>query len=97
MARQDLSQGDPDRTPERIEQQTGEPSALACVPGRWPSYLARLAELVADGEAEFPTQMSEEDAEPLRRLIRQQLRERLMRYIARQIAVDLHNSSCNTE
>jgi hypothetical protein len=80
-----------------IEQQASEPSAPACLPGHWPPHLTRLAELVADGEAEFPFQMSEQDAEQLRRLIRQRLRERLMRYIARQIAVDLHNGSRNTE
>jgi hypothetical protein len=97
VTRQHLSMGETDGTPGCIEQQASEPSASACLPAHWPPHLARLAELVADGEAEFPFQMSEQDAEQLRRLIRQRLRERLMRYIARQIAVDLHNSSRNTE
>ena len=55
--------------------------------------LDRLADLVADGEVDFPAGLGPADAARLTVLVRRRLRDRLVRYIARQIALDIHRAA----
>jgi hypothetical protein len=52
--------------------------------------LARLADLVAAGEAEVPGGLAPGDEDRLAAMVRHRLRSRLVRFIARQIALDIH-------
>jgi hypothetical protein len=58
-----------------------------------PERLARLADLVADRAVEFPANLDARDEERLARLVRQRLGARLVRFIARQIAMDIHRET----
>ncbi len=53
--------------------------------------ISRLAEMIADGRADPPTEINQADALRLQRAIRHCLRARLMRLIARAIAHDLQS------
>lgn len=55
--------------------------------------LERYAQLVADGEVPFPSDLPAAQAAQLEVLVRALLRERLVTYIARQIAWELANES----
>lgn len=51
--------------------------------------LVRTAELVAKGEVAFPSDLSEQESKKLTSLVREQLRERMVRHIARQIVAEI--------
>jgi hypothetical protein len=55
-----------------------------------PERLARLADLVAGGEVEFPGGLDPDDDVRLAGMVRERLRARLVRFVARQIAHDIH-------
>ena len=55
-----------------------------------PEGLARLADLVADGEAGVPDGLDPADRLRLEALVRDRLRARLARFVARQVARDIH-------
>jgi hypothetical protein len=81
MTRTDLWPNDQDGIPEPYQR-----------PAELPS-LVRLADLIAAGQADCPGGLPDEDLERLVRLVRQRLRQRLLRYLARQIALDLHRQA----
>jgi hypothetical protein len=54
-----------------------------------PEQLAPWAELVARGEAEFPVGLSRAQEAQLRQQVRQLRRARLVKFVARQIALDI--------
>ena len=58
-----------------------------------PEQLARLAELVADGETDLPDDLATEQLEQLIELVRRRRRARLVRFIARQIAADIRRGA----
>ena len=55
-----------------------------------PQQLRRLAELIAAGEAEFPWELPPAQRQRLLEHVRILRRARLIRFIARQIAWDIH-------
>lgn len=55
--------------------------------------LERWAQLIADGEVSFPGDLAPERAEILRRKVRECMRRRLMRFIARRIAKEIAGGS----
>lgn len=55
-------------------------------------YLARLVPLVADGEVPIPGEISAADREWLITQVARHRRSRLIQFIARSIAVDIHRS-----
>lgn len=64
------------------------------VPGPLPNErLARLADLVADGEAGVPGGLEPADELRLETMVRDRLRARLVRFIARQVALDIHRDA----
>jgi hypothetical protein len=69
------------------ERSTSNPDAPS------PERLARLADLVADRAVEFPANLDSRDEERLVGLVRQRLGARLVRFIARQIAVEIHREA----
>ena len=54
--------------------------------------LDRWAKLIAEGEVPFPTELSSLTQEMLAKKISQNRRHRLLRFIARAIAMDIHRS-----
>ena len=52
--------------------------------------LRRLASLVADGEIPLPTDLPDRDLLALCRHVKKALRQRLVQYVARAIAMDIH-------
>ncbi len=64
------------------------PVDAACGPG-----LARIADAVASGEAGFPADVSPGEAELLIAEIARRRRHRLVQYVARTIALDIHRAS----
>jgi len=54
--------------------------------------LARWAEAVANGEAPFPSDLSNEDQERLLEHVRRRRRSRLVQFVARAIAQDILRS-----
>ena len=57
-----------------------------------PEQLVRLADLVASGELPLPTDLHSDQLEHLAREVRQRRRRRLVRFIARTLALDIHRS-----
>ncbi len=57
-----------------------------------PEQLVRLANLVASGEVPLPADLHPDQLEHLAREVRQQRRRRLVQFIARTIALDIHRS-----
>jgi hypothetical protein len=57
-----------------------------------PQQLARLAELVADGRAALPPGLPAEQLPELIRDVQRRRRDRLLQFIARAIARDLHRA-----
>lgn len=55
--------------------------------------VARWAELIADGRDEFPTSLSQPAHERLLREVRRRLRARLVQFVARAIAAQLHRDA----
>jgi hypothetical protein len=55
--------------------------------------LRRWAELIADGRDEFPSGLRSDDHEVLRVEVRQLLRDRMVRLIARCVALQLHREA----
>ena len=73
-------------------------AALPDDPGRpTPGRLERLADLVADGQAELPDGLDPADERRLAELVRRRHRDRLVRFIARQIALDIHRELADPE
>jgi hypothetical protein len=58
-----------------------------------PGQLARWADLVAHGEADFPAGLAQAQEEQLRHHVRRLRRARLVQFIARQIALDVSRNS----
>lgn len=65
----------------------GHPGKLA------DEQVARLADLIAEGRFEFPSDLSATDIERLRRQVQALLRNRLVRFIARAVAHYLHRAT----
>lgn len=51
--------------------------------------LERWAQLIADGEVSFPGDLAPEQAQRLQRIVRERMRRRLIRFIARRIAKEI--------
>ena len=87
--------------PAAIDRRTEPPGSLRSDPSAASPpqalVLDRLADLVAEGQAELPPGLSPREQEPLEQLVRQRLRQRLVQYLARQIALDLHRRASLTE
>ena len=58
-----------------------------------PEQLACLAEMVVEGAVEFPGNFAAGDEARLVMLVRQRLRTRLVRFLARQIALDIYREA----
>lgn len=84
-----------------IDRRTVPPASLGTAPAAAAPpqslVLDRLADLVAEGQAELPSGLDPQEQEPLVQLVRQRLRHRLVHYLARQIALDLHRRASLTE
>ena len=57
-----------------------------------PEQLVQLADLVACGELDLPVELAPDQFERLVRHVRNRRRERLVDFIARAIAMDIHQS-----
>ena len=57
-----------------------------------PEQLMRLAQLVANGELPFPTNLPAERSQRLLVEVQQRRRRKLVKYIARMIALDIQRS-----
>lgn len=57
--------------------------------------MQRWAELIANGDDRFPIGLAAADQDRLVDEVRRRRRERLIRYIARVIALDVHNAAQN--
>ncbi len=68
------------------------PTANSGPPNRSAEHLFRLAELVASGELVLPVDLPSDQLDQLVRQVRTRRRRRLVRYIARAIATDIHRS-----
>jgi hypothetical protein len=80
--------------PDRPSRKTRRDADVRPVPGLLPDVqLARLADLIAAGETEVPGGLDRADASRLEALVRARLRARLVRFIARQIALDIHRDA----
>lgn len=58
-----------------------------------PEKLDRVANIVAQGEFPFPTDLAPDQAEQLANEVRKRRYRRLVQYIARSIAMDIHLAS----
>lgn len=54
--------------------------------------LERWAELIASGETPFPENLGARDSETLLAMVRSRRRQRLVRFIAREIAIHVHSA-----
>lgn len=75
-----------------VQSRCGSNNQGMATSGRASGALDRLAKLVADGEATFPQDMSPEDLRLLVSKTRKLRRGRLVRFIARVIALDMKQS-----
>ncbi len=65
---------------------------LSLSPGLTDDQVSRWADLIADGRGDFPDDLSGADRERLLVSVRQRLRRRLVQFIARAVAVQLHRT-----
>lgn len=73
---------------------TSEPSPLSSTPGGpEEDTVRRLAELIADGRSRVPAGLSAAEQQRLSEAVRGLLRSRLIRFIARAIALDLRRAA----
>src|SRR5262245_40189987 len=73
---------------------TQEPSSLSLIPGGLEAdQVRRLAELIAEGRTNVPADLSAADQQRVSEEVRQLLRARLVRFIARAIALDLRRAA----
>src|SRR5262249_50888357 len=82
----------PRHTPSRTGS-TATPQASALSEGE----IDRWADLIADGQASFPADLPPIDQDRLRAAVQRRRRNRLVRHIARAIALDLRRAACSME
>jgi hypothetical protein len=80
----------PDRKP-HVNQPTAEPERAGSAPNiLTDEQIWRCTVLIADRDAEFPTGLSTADHQRLVEAVRARLADRLVQYVARAVAAQIH-------